>query len=413
MQSFDIAILAGGFGSRSKDPTIPKLLQVVDGKTRLIDQLAKELAILKFEKIHFLLGHLADETMAVITEHFPSASVSVRRPAGTNDALKFGSLEESDKPVLVIPGDLLIRGDLNSYMGEFLRGESDASFMIRSTDHPKDSDVVSLRRNRTINRFFLRGEPRAREEFVWGLTGIVALRRYALNNLPTEGNLTEGLCQLWRDNRIQLSCKVTSDFYLDTGTPERLMRASMSFRSGALQRRGRAGKSAIFLDRDGTLIRDIGTQRKRIFPDEVNVEVFMQIRRANQLGIPVFIVTNQPGVAKNEITFADVERTFADLQAYGSEHEARFDDYRYCPHHPDKGFMGENIDLKLTCECRKPSPGMLLDLAETHGVNLEESVVIGDSWRDAEAAAATKSKFFQATPKSLGKALSKAINELA
>ena len=67
-------------------------------------------------------------------------------------------------------------------------------------------------------------------------------------------------------------------------------------------------------------------------------------------------------------------------------HKGAFIDAIYfCPHHPDKGFSGERIAYKCVCNCRKPSPGMLLSAAKDWNIDLNQSFMIGDSQRDYEA----------------------------
>ena len=61
---------------------------------------------------------------------------------------------------------------------------------------------------------------------------------------------------------------------------------------------------------------------------------------------------------------------------------AYLDDIFYCPHHPDKGFDGERIELKFDCSCRKPKPGMLLMASEKYNIDLEQSYMVGDSKND-------------------------------
>ena len=60
----------------------------------------------------------------------------------------------------------------------------------------------------------------------------------------------------------------------------------------------------------------------------------------------------------------------------------------HCPHHPERGHAGEVPALKVECECRKPRPGMLLRAARELPIDLAASLMVGDSWRDAEAARA-------------------------
>jgi histidinol-phosphate phosphatase family protein len=71
---------------------------------------------------------------------------------------------------------------------------------------------------------------------------------------------------------------------------------------------------------------------------------------------------------------------------------AYLDDIFFCPHHPDKGFLGERPEYKIICECRKPKPGMLLLAAAKYNIDLSQSFMVGDEEKDAEAGLAAGCK---------------------
>jgi D,D-heptose 1,7-bisphosphate phosphatase len=139
-------------------------------------------------------------------------------------------------------------------------------------------------------------------------------------------------------------------------------------------------RPAVFLDRDGTLNHDIGYLHRitdfRWLPGAVNA-----IRRLNDSGYYVFVVTNQSGVAYgiyDETAIHDLHRWMSEeLRAAG----AHIDDIRYCPHHPQASIAA----YRATCSCRKPAAGMLLDLMSVWPVIREASIMIGDKESDAAA----------------------------
>lgn len=140
-----------------------------------------------------------------------------------------------------------------------------------------------------------------------------------------------------------------------------------------------SGRPALFIDRDGTIIADAhylaDPARVRLLPGAAAA-----IARANAVGVPVVIVTNQSGIARGLITVAQYEavraRTDALLRALG----ARVDATYHCPHWPD---------LTGPCDCRKPGLGMYRTAAADMGLDLERSGYIGDRWRDVQPAMAT------------------------
>lgn len=139
-------------------------------------------------------------------------------------------------------------------------------------------------------------------------------------------------------------------------------------------------RRAVFLDRDGTLNHDTGYVHRiadfRWLPGAVNA-----VRRLNDAGYYVFVVTNQSGVARglyDEAAVNDLHRWMnEELRAAG----AHIDDMRYCPHHPEASIAA----YRAICSCRKPAAGMLLDLMNCWPVIRETSIMIGDEASDAAA----------------------------
>lgn len=132
-------------------------------------------------------------------------------------------------------------------------------------------------------------------------------------------------------------------------------------------------KRAAFLDRDGTLIRDPGYTR-----DADSVELLPGVadalRRLAEAGYTLVIVTNQSAVSRGFATAGEVEAVNQRVIDRLGDEGVTIAGVYYCPHHPDDG-----------CECRKPRPGMLLRAAADHGIDLSDSIMIGDKLSDVEA----------------------------
>jgi D-glycero-D-manno-heptose 1,7-bisphosphate phosphatase len=140
-------------------------------------------------------------------------------------------------------------------------------------------------------------------------------------------------------------------------------------------------RPAAFLDRDGTINEDAGyidrLERFVIYPFAIDA-----IRLLHRAGYLVVVMTNQGGVAQGLHT----EETVAELANYMAERarqgNTRIDGHYYCPHMPDAAVEKYRVD----CDCRKPKPGLALRAAADLNLDLTQSVVIGDRWRDLAVA---------------------------
>ncbi|RDV26026.1 D-glycero-beta-D-manno-heptose 1,7-bisphosphate 7-phosphatase [Alteromonas aestuariivivens] len=138
---------------------------------------------------------------------------------------------------------------------------------------------------------------------------------------------------------------------------------------------------ALFLDRDGIVNEDrgyVGNIKDFAFTDGI----FECVRRYQNSGYVPVIVTNQSGIGRgfySEVQFRELcDWMNGQFELQGVGPLAVY----YCPHHPHDA-MGE---YRRDCHCRKPRPGMLLTAAKELKLNLAESVMVGDSWRDMQAA---------------------------
>ena len=146
-------------------------------------------------------------------------------------------------------------------------------------------------------------------------------------------------------------------------------------------------KPAIFLDRDGVIIEEVGhldsLDKLMIFPS-----TFEAVRLINQSDFKTVVITNQAGVAKGLFTEAFVWQTHQYLQDALKNQNAFIDAFYYCPHHPTEG----TPPYRRICDCRKPAPGLFLKAAHDMDIDLFGSYMIGDRYRDIEAAHKAGSK---------------------
>lgn len=134
---------------------------------------------------------------------------------------------------------------------------------------------------------------------------------------------------------------------------------------------------AVFLDRDGTIVVH---EHYLSSPDQLKLlpNAAEGIRLFREHGYLIIVVTNQSGVARG---FFDEERLLLihkRLMEMLEEEGVVIDGIYYCPHHAE----GVIEQYKIHCDCRKPSPGMLLDAAQRYNIDLTQSLMIGDSEAD-------------------------------
>jgi len=129
---------------------------------------------------------------------------------------------------------------------------------------------------------------------------------------------------------------------------------------------------AVFLDRDGTIARDVPYCSR---PEDFDLlpGAADGIRLLNQHGFKAVVVTNQSGIARGYFTEEMLAKIHHKMRRELAKSGAHVDAVYYCPHHPDDN-----------CECRKPKPKMLLQAAADLNIDLQKSYVIGDKDMDIE-----------------------------
>lgn len=132
--------------------------------------------------------------------------------------------------------------------------------------------------------------------------------------------------------------------------------------------------NAVFLDRDGTLNEDPGyisdPEKVVLFPDTGRA-----LAKLKQYGFLLIVISNQSGIARGMMTSKDVDAVNEKLNTLLSEYKVRIDAFYYCPAHPDYSAVED-------CDCRKPSPKLVIEAAKEFNVDLQKSYFIGDSVSD-------------------------------
>jgi D,D-heptose 1,7-bisphosphate phosphatase len=146
-----------------------------------------------------------------------------------------------------------------------------------------------------------------------------------------------------------------------------------------------SSRTAVFLDRDGTLNVEVNRLRSvdqfELIPGAADA-----VRSLNRAGFLTVVVTNQAVIARGDCSEADLEQIHDKLESLLGEHDAYLDAIYYCPHHPDCGSPGERAELKIECDCRKPGTAMIERAASDFPILMKDSWMIGDTTVDLQTA---------------------------
>lgn len=387
-------IIAGGKGTRLAEALgmdIPKPMAPVDG-VPLLERLIRLLAAQGITEIVLLVHYRAD----VIRKHFADAGafgadirlVEEHEPRGTGGAL-LDAVPLLDERFLFLYGDTLVDMDFQKIIRFHLANAADLTLFAHPNDHPQDSDLVARAPDGRVTAIHGYPHPPGAEHRNLVNAALYVMNRELLDPAilpPGAFDIAKHAIPLWINSGRRVFAFRGDGYIKDMGTPERLAKVEQDLKTDMVARKsGRLPRTAVFLDRDGTINVEKGhlsrTEDLELIPGTAAA-----IRRLNQAGIPAIVITNQPVVARGEATLEELERIHASMEMLLSREGAYVDGIFFCPHHPDKGFPGERPELKIQCSCRKPATGLIDRACEVFSLDLARSWFVGDTTLDIECA---------------------------
>jgi histidinol-phosphate phosphatase family domain/HAD-superfamily hydrolase, subfamily IIIA len=384
-----IVIMAGGKGTRIAEVNaqIPKPMIPINNKPILEYQL-EALKTQGYTDIILVIGHLGH----VIKEYFGDGSkmgtrieyITEDQPLGTAGALYYlkDSLKED---FLLLNGDIIFDVDINRFYNYHVKHNAVATILTHPNAHPYDSGIIIADENGRVTRWLHKEDERTwyKNRVNAGLHMLSPQIFNKFDMLRKRDLDRDILMPLISDGEL---CIYDSPEYVkDMGTPDRYYAVIQDINSGRVKARNLSEKQkAIFLDRDGTINQYVGfltnIEDFRLLPGVADA-----IRRINESDYLAIVVTNQPVIARGEISLSELNAIHNKMETLLGQEGAYVDDIFFCPHHPDKGFEGERPEYKMECECRKPKPGLLIQAAEKYNIDLKKSWMVGDSVNDMKA----------------------------
>ena len=394
MKKIDTIIISGGLGSRFKKiHSKPKILTKFNNKT-LIDIIIKNLEKYGLEKIHFLCGKDKKTIFKSLGSNNKYFLYEEKKLLGTAGCLSKLDKKKLSEDILIIFGDLLFDINFSNFIKFHKEKKSDITIFSHPSDHLFDSDILDVDYKHIVKKIFFKPHKKNIISNNLTMAGLFIIKKKFLGEIPI--NKKNDFSKFLLKKLIKKKKKVVSynsrEYCKDFGTPERYKIVKKDFKNKLHIYKNFNNKiPAIFLDRDGVINKDMGPNR---YSDPFtflknSIRSLVKLRKSKYL---IFLITNQPSVAKGFISYDKLTRSFKKYEFFLSKKGFYFDKIYFCPHHPDKGFIGENLKFKINCKCRKPKPGLIHLAEKEFNINLSKSYFIGDSKNDYLAAINAKVK---------------------
>lgn len=393
-----VVIMAGGKGTRitSIASDIPKPMIKIDNKPVL----EHEIECLKnqgFTDIVLTVSHMGKMVMDYFGDGSKTSPIT-NKPFGVNIEYYFekeplgnaGALyqikDKLSEDFLLLNADVMFNVDFNRFVSFHKEHEGWITLFTHPNDHPYDSGLIIADENRTVEKCLAKEDERPkfyRNRVNAGLH-IISPRVLDFEINASKIDLDRHILKHFEGTK-KMFCYDSPEYVKDMGTPERYHIVCEDFALGRIKAKNLQNKQkAVFLDRDGTINKYVGFLTS-IEDFELIDGIAETIKQINSLGYLVIVVTNQPVIARGEVSLNELQGIHDKMETLLGIEGAYVDAIYYCPHHPHKGYEGELLEYKIDCDCRKPKPGMLLNAAMDYNIDLCNSWMVGDSHNDIKA----------------------------
>jgi len=382
-----VVIMAGGKGTRisSIASDIPKPMIQIEGKPVL----QREIECLRdqgFKDIILTVSHLGN----IIMDYFGDGSsfgVHIdyyveKEPLGNAGAL-FKIKDKLTDEFLLLNADALFDIDFNRFVKYHHDLGGLVTLFTHPNSHPYDSGLIITDDDLSVEKWLSKEDARPTYYKNRVNAGLHVINKKVLDieiNTPKVDLDRQILKPLSGTHKMFVYD--SPEYVKDMGTPDRYYSVCEDSKNNLTSIRNLSHKQkAIFLDRDGTINKLKGFLTN-INDFELIDGVSEAIKLINNSEYLAIVVTNQPVISRGEVTLEELEQMHNKMETLLGLDGAYINDIFYCPHHPDKGFIGERVEYKIDCDCRKPKPGMLFKASRKYNIDLSQSWMIGDSKND-------------------------------
>ena len=308
-------------------------------------------------------------------------------PLGTAGAL-YNLKGQISNDFIFLLADVFIDIDFEKMYNFHRNKKADVTLLTHPNSHPFDSDLVVVGDDDKVLKFDNKDNDRTSYNYHNLVNaGVMIFSPNTLNYIEKSKKYSyEKDIILPSIEKGKVYSYKSSEYAKDMGTPERYENVQKDYIQHLPEKKNLKNKQkCIFLDRDGTINNYVGflrTEEEMTLIDGAS----LAIREINNSEYLCIVITNQPVIARGEVTVEELENINMKMEKLLGNDGAYINGLYYCPHHPDKGFDGEVPELKIDCDCRKPKIGLLEKAAKDFNIDLEKSIVIGDSTLDIKMA---------------------------
>lgn len=399
-----VVMMAGGRGTRISGlyPDLPKPLIPIDG-TPVLEREICSLRDQGFEEFILTVSYRGDQIIRCLGDG-SRLGVSIQyyreeQPLGNAGAL-FQLKGQLTDDFLLLNADAVFDVDFNRMIAFHRAHGGLVTLFTHPNSHPYDSGLLIADENHAVVQWLAKEDARPayyKNRVNAGLH-VMSPEVLEMSGIDPErvGTIDPATGKTFKvdlDRQLlkplagtgKMFCYDSPEYVKDMGTPERFHQVEADVLAGRVQAKNLANRQkAVFLDRDGVINKYVGFLRN-IDAFELLPGAAQAIRKINASGYLCIVVTNQPVIARGEVTVAQLNEIHNKMETLLGQQGAYIDGLYYCPHHPDKGYKGEVAELKIDCDCRKPKPGMLLKAAKEFHIDLGKSWMVGDGEKDIKA----------------------------